>query len=214
MPAKLPPTHAAPVVVQLPARTALWRIHASHRQSTQFNPTIRDGLATFDSLRDQGGRFDATNADPYAYLYAAEDTIGAVAEALLRDRTPPPPVILRRAKLNGLVIARLETLAPIDFIVLHGPGLTAIGQDAWLTACGPSDYGLTREWARSLRAWAPTAAGLMWRSRLDNDRKVYVLFEDHCPAGALRVVRPLDASAGVGLAIVRRALAHHGVVLG
>jgi hypothetical protein len=213
MSAALPPKDAAPVVVTLPTGTTLWRIHADRWMSTRFNPTLRDGVATFDPLCDQGGRFDATKDDPYAYLYAAADTIGAVAEALLRDRTPPPPLILRRAKLDELVIAHIETCAPIDLVLLHGPGLTAIGQDAWLTASGPSEYGLTREWARALRAWSPGAGGFAWRSRLDNDRKVYVLFEDRCPAASLRVVRRLEANEGTGLSLVRRALAHHGVVL-
>jgi RES domain-containing protein len=122
-------------------------------------------------------------------------------------------LILRRAKLDELVIAHIETCAPIDLVLLHGPGLTAIGQDAWLTASGPSEFGLTREWARALRAWAPGAGGFAWRSRLDNDRKVYVLFEDRCPAASLRVVRRLEANEGTGLSLVRRALAHHGVAL-
>ncbi|RYG85347.1 RES domain-containing protein [bacterium] len=213
MPEQLPPALASVATTTLAPGSTLWRIHADRWKSTQFNPTVRTGASDFDALTDNGGRFDATDADRFAYLYAAEDTIGAVAEALLRDRTSPPPYILRRAKLEGLVLAKLETLKPLKVALLHGRGLTAIGQDAWLSGCGPRSYGITREWARAVRAWSPEAVGLVWRSRLDNDRRVYILFEDRCPPASLGVVARHSAASGAGLILVRRALAEHGVVL-
>ena len=56
----------------------LTRIHDAAFSVGAFNPTVAQ-----DAL--EGGRFDSTPNDPYAYLYAAGGDSTAVAEALLRE---------------------------------------------------------------------------------------------------------------------------------
>ncbi|HTP30408.1 MAG TPA: RES domain-containing protein [Anaeromyxobacteraceae bacterium] len=215
MPSALPPTTPLrPQLKSLAPGAVVWRLHRSSRAPTEFNATLRDGHRTFQPLTDQGGRFDAITGDPYGYLYAAADTAGATAEALLRDRPAATPGFLRRAKAAGLVLSCLDLCDTLVIAVLHGPGLTAISQDAWVTACGPDQYGLTREWASAIRRWAPTASGLEWRARLDNDRLAYVFFADRCPTNAftIRHSYAIDpARPSIGLRLVQTALKKHGV---
>jgi hypothetical protein len=70
-------------------------------------------------------------------------------------------------------------------VSLHGPGLSRIGQDTWLTSCDAIEYVYTRAWALGIRGWVPDAAGFAWRSRLDDSKFSYVLFGDVLTADSL-----------------------------
>ncbi len=160
-----------------------------------------------------GGRFDCTDGT-WAYLYAGADTVAAVAETILRDRPhPAQPYLVPAAKLRDRDISAIELAEDLVVVKLHGTGLAAIGQkDNWLTSCGPNDYLKTRKWADQIRTWAPTACGLEWRARHDNDRFAYIFFQDRCTAGAIKQVvgksYPIDAH-GRGFLYVQRACAKH-----
>jgi hypothetical protein len=199
---------ATPLITTIQQGTVLWRIHSSIHGATQYNPTIPGPMS--------GGRFDATTADRYEYLNAGSDTIAAVAETLLRDRPYVPMAYqVPFVKLRDKMISKLEVSRPRDAVRLHGAGFHAIGQsDNWLTSCGAGEYQDTRPWARAIRHWSPTATGIEYRPRHEDDRLAYVFFADRCPAGAFNVLDtfPIDV-AGPGFTLVKRAAGKLNAVL-
>ena len=168
----------------LPAGTTLTRVHSTASGVTQFNPT----LAVNDL---QGGRFDATPEDEYAFLYAAEDDATAVSEALLRDLPADEygARLLPRARLSELSISWLRTTTDLALVTLRsGQDLAAVGQDAWLTSSPAAEYAATRRWVSAIRGWAPWACGLTWRSYREPAGFAYVFFADRCPEGCFEEV--------------------------
>ncbi len=174
----------------LPEGTALTRVHSNAFGVTQFNPTVAASAR-------EGGRFDASPPDPYAFLYAASDDAAAISEVLLRDL----PInefgarLLQRVRLTDLRISRLRATLDLDLVSLRsGRDLASIGQDSWLTTAPASEYTVTRAWASAIRAWVPEACGLAWRSHREPASFAYVFFADRCPAGCFE-----DASGGLPL---------------
>ncbi len=179
----------------------LTRVHSAAFGVTQFNPTL--------ALNDlQGGRFDATPEDEYAFLYAAEDDATAVSETLLRDLPADEygARLLPRVRLSQLRISWLRATADLELVSLRsGRDLAAVSQDAWLTASSAAEYPMTRRWASAIRGWAPWACGLTWRSYREPEGFAYVFFDDLCPDGCFEEVtdglpvppgdRSLDAGA-------------------
>lgn len=168
----------------LEAGVRLTRIHDRRFAATSFNSTVTD-------RHWGGGRFDATGDDPYGFLYAAGDDLGAVAEALLRDL--PLSVtgsrLLPRKALHGRRISWIAATRDLELVgLVSGRDLAAVGQDSWLTKCDSKDYGFTRRWGHKIREWAPWAQGFVWRSRREDASLAYVFFEDRC-AGSLEEVR-------------------------
>ena len=160
----------------LKAGTRLSRLHDGRFEATGFNPTRADP-------HWGGGRFDSTEADPYGFLYAAEDDFCAVSESLLRDL----PLSATGAQLlprKALAHRKLSWIAPTTDLSLvslkSGRDLAAVSQDAWLTQCEAKDYCFTRRWGHRIREWAPWAQGLVWRSRREGASLAYVFFEDRC----------------------------------
>ena len=200
---------ATPVAVELPPGTILWRVHSSCYGAAQFNPTVPKSMS--------GGRFDATRADRYDYLYAGNDPIAAVAETLLRDRPPSPMVYqVPAVRLADKKLSKLEVLPPLELVLLHGRGFPAIGQaDNWLSSCGPDEYTETRLWAQALRHWAPTCAGIEYRPRHDNDRLAYIFFGDRCAAGSFAPLEsyPIDVP-GSGFRLVKGAASTLNALVG
>ena len=164
----------------LAAGTRLARVHSARFGATDFNPTVaRDPL--------HGGRFDATPTDEYAFLYAAQDDRTAVSESVLRDL----PInergarLLPRARLPDLRISWLAPTVELGLVTLRsGRDLAAVGQDTWLTVAPAAEYAMTRRWASAIRAWAPWASGLTWRSLREPAGFAYVFFSDRCPENA------------------------------
>lgn len=218
-PNQAPPARYAgtPRRLLLPAGTTLTRVHSAAFRVTEFNPT----LALCDGL---GGRFDATPADPYAFLYAAADDATAVSETLLRDL----PIDERGARLlprAGLAKLRISWLRPtlnLELVSLRsGIDLAAVGQDPWLTIAPAAEYAMTRRWSSAVRTWAPWAAGLTWRSHREPEGFVYVFFGDRCPDGCFEEVTnglpvPPDErnlNAGAGRLYIEGILASYRVAL-
>lgn len=206
-----------PSTLLLPSGTTLTRVHSTAFGVTQFNPTL-----ALDDL--QGGRFDATPEDEYAFLYAAEDDATAVSEALLRDLPADEfgARLLPRVTLSQLSISWLRAKGDLELVSLRsGQDLAAVGQDAWLAASPAADYAITRRWASAIRGWAPWACGLTWRSYREPEGFAYVFFADRCPEGCFEEVTdglpvpPGDQSLDAGPArlYVEELLASYRVVL-
>lgn len=185
-PNQLPPPRYAgsPARFLLPAGTSLTRVHSTAFSVTQFNPRL--------ALDDrQGGRFDGTPEDEYAFLYAASNDATAVSEALLRDL----PVdeygarLLPQVRLSQVSISWFRVTVDLELVSLRsGQDLAAVGQDAWLTASPAAEYASTRRWASAIRGWAPWACGLTWRSYREPEGFAYVFFADRCPEGCFEEV--------------------------
>ncbi len=198
-----PPRYrGVPRLYVLPAGTRLTRIHSAAFDVVDFNPTVaRSDL--------QGGRFDSTPGDEYAFLYAADSDPTAVAEVLLRDLPFDDygARLLPSIRLSDLRISCLATTLELELVSLRsGVDLAALGQDSWLTTAPAADYAMTRRWSSAIRTWAPSAAGLTWRSHREPDGFAYVFFADRCPDGCFKEVtdglpvpaadRNLDSGAG------------------
>ena len=214
-----PPTRfdGEPHEYLLAAGTRLSRVHSSQFGATGFNREIAR-----HELR--GGRFDATDDDPFAFLYAASNDHTAVSETLLRDLPPTQrgARMLPRAQIAKRKIGWLASTVDLPLVNLRsGEDLAAVGQDTWLTTGPASDYALTRQWAAAIRRWAPWSAGLTWRSRREPDGFAFVLFGDRVPADCLVEVTddvplPVDQrrlDQGLGQAYLQRILLDYHVVI-
>ncbi|MFD6857124.1 RES family NAD+ phosphorylase [Rhodococcus sp. NPDC060090] len=210
MPAAPPPPGLTgkPVLVPLRAGTELWRIHHEKYAANAMNPTPQPAIPG-------GARFDSLTGD-YAYTYLGDSPEAAVAETLCRNlAVTARPRLIPRAQVSGRVLSRLTVTTDITVIALHGPHLSAVGQDTWLTKCDPSDYVQTRSWARALLTAAPSAAGLTYRCRHNEDRFAWMLTTDPAyprhPTLDSNDSVPLHSPAG--LVLVERMLAHYNAAL-
>lgn len=148
--------------------TELWRIHTDSYSACAMNPTPRPTIPG-------GGRFDSLDGS-YSYTYLGSTPEAAVAESLCRELPVSGGVRLVPGKrIEGRRLTRVRVSAPLAVIALYGAHLAAIGQDTWLTKSDPFDYVLTREWAAALFAVAPTADGLVYRCRHDEDQFAWML---------------------------------------
>jgi hypothetical protein len=165
----------------LAAGTVLSRVHHVDFEGADFNPLASDVLFG-------GGRFDSTAEDPYPYLYAGETDRTALAETLLRDLPADDrgARFLAKKYWRSRRLSRLEVTRSLPVVSLvSGEDLGAIGQDTWLTTCGPDDYPQTRSWAHWIRRVETDAAGLLWLSKRQPGSLSVCLFGDRCPAGSL-----------------------------
>lgn len=202
-PGKLPGT---PVILTLPVGTLLWRVHSSTYGAIQFKPFAPQSPY-------QGGRFDATS-DNDPYLYAGDSAECAIAEVWDRDIAPQKESrFVPKKSLHGRELSQLRIAADITLIDVSYPHASEFGQTAWLSTCDSHDYPHTRHWAAWLRTQAPGHSGLAWRSRRDQGRWAYVLYERQVPAGALVVVNSISVEKGAGLKVVRKALSMHNLVI-
>lgn len=205
-----PPPQKAPnraKRVLLPRETILYRVHSELFGPTEFNPT---DPASREAGED--GRFDSLGGDP-AYLYAARSQRVALAESLLRD-VPFDEDGIRQVPLGALrgrCISSLRTTDTLSLVALHGEGLARLGQDGWLVTSDASQYPLTCEWGKAILGWVPSAHGLQWRPRHDDDGLALCLYEDRA-AGRIEAVSTLPLWSGDGLALVRTTLSEFGVV--
>lgn len=170
LPAALPPADldGKPVTVSLPVGAALWRIHPDAYAANAVNPTAQPAIPG-------GARFDSLTGD-CAYTYVGDTPEAAVAETLCRNLpVTGQPRLIPRKLIAGRVLSQLTVVQPLSVIALHGPHLAAIGQDIWLTKSDPLDYMLTRTWARALFAAAPSANGLLYRCRHNEDQFAWML---------------------------------------
>lgn len=183
----------------LPEGSRLWRVHHQCRKSAEFNDMPAD-------RHFGGGRFDATDDDPYPYLYAALTATTALAETLIRSLPfgHGQKRILPRKAVAGRRLCPLEITTGLALIslVTHAD-LAAVRQDEWLVQADPRDYAFTRRWAHWLHGQAPWAHGLIWSSRRDLGERSVILFGDRCPVGALGPVpsgcQDLDDIAGAAI---------------
>lgn len=199
-----------PTYEELAAGQRVFRVHHVRHLANAMNATPQPVLGS-------GGRFDCLNGS-YAYTYLGGSTGAAIAETLCRDLPlDGSPRLIPASAIHALVLTELTVTAPLRTLQLHGPGLSQVGQDTWLTKSLPRDYILTRHWAQTIRSWAPKAGGFAYRCRTDEDEMAWVLFTgpgvathpalDPVPERSV----PLDSPAG--RILLRTALRTYNAVL-
>jgi hypothetical protein len=169
-----PPTPAPPA--DIAARTPLQATIAPGAELHRFFTRARflrkstDQPIYFDT--SDTGRFNAPDGS-YGTLYAAENPRGAFAETFLREhgRTLIAPDQIAR---KGYV--RLRTRRSLRLVMLHRPGLAAIGATADVTNCGLR-YTIPQQWSAALFAHRTRPDGIQYRSRHDNDEICYAFFD-------------------------------------
>lgn len=168
-----------PVWTTLKAGTTIYRVHATIRSATAFNPTPARDLP---QLRP-GGRFDVSLPPPQ-YLYASSTPRAALAEAVLRnvaDHVDQGLFRLPRAAAQGRSISALRVQADIPLLDLRGQanilraGITA-GQT--LTSCAEDRYRETRACSDYLLVRWPEACGLAYLPRHEQRDTAWVLWQD------------------------------------
>ena len=176
---------AAPILVKFPSAN-LWRVHAEKYAPQQFHPGDV-GNARFSPLSTARGKAIPT-------LYAATSVAAAFMETVFHDvPTPPGDYILDLTKLDDQALC-VSTLRPENALLLvdlSTKGLQRLGLKRTDLIDTPARaYPLTRQWAAWLHRVSPSAHGLLWTSRKDDDGKSLMLFGDRIRSTALRVVRP------------------------
>ena len=125
------------------------------------------------------------------------------------------PRLIPRAALTGRRLSSLIVTASLTFVAAHGAALTHLGQDGWLTSSDPVDYPLTRQWAAAIRRWHPTAAGLAYRCRHDDDRLAFMTWSPvpTLPHPALTVESTIALTDPDALTEVRRVAHAHNATI-
>ncbi|MET9183754.1 RES family NAD+ phosphorylase [Streptomyces tendae] len=167
-----------PGKVTLARGTLLYRVHGSHRGAADFNPKPAHCLYG-------GGRFDATEHDPYGYLYTGLSASAAVCETLLRSLPFDPlggPRLLPRTAVRGRRLSTLRLTSDLCVLpLMSARDLAAVHQDTWLVHTEAQEYPYTRDWAHWIRHHTePWAQGLVWSSKREPADRTVVLFGDRC----------------------------------
>lgn len=172
-----------PSIQSLPPETTLFRIHDKNYPVTSFNPTLSHRYFG-------GGRFDATEDDPYPYMYLGTTLSVALSETLLRDLPdgPNPVRILPRSSYHDRKLSAVKVRDNLDVLSLRSNAdLGAIRQDTWLTQAPGVEYAQTRHWCHWIRATFPYVAGVSWVSRRDPVGDAIILFGDRVGNSSLDI---------------------------
>ncbi|MFG2595620.1 RES family NAD+ phosphorylase [Streptomyces sp. NPDC048462] len=194
-----------PLLRVLPEGTELWRCHQHGYGAESFNPNRAHAYF-------RGNRFDATDEDPYPFLYAALDPVTALSEVLLRSVDFEHRTAIRLipwAQASRYTLSALRTTRELSLVELAtAEGLAAVWQDSWLVDAEPGDYPKTRYWVRLMREHAAEVHGLIWESKRCRPRSALQLFGDRCGKDPLATApnRGLRLDSPEGLAEANRLL--------
>lgn len=149
------------ITIPIPIRTKLYRLNRADASSALY----------FD--RSGRGRFDGPDQG-YGILYLGEDIHVCFAECFARSRTNA----VAEAELQKRKLFEIHTNRALTLIDLTGAGLVRMGADAVLTT---GDYPKSRLWVKTLWEYSESLPqpfdGIRYRSRVDNDRYCYGLFD-------------------------------------
>lgn len=207
-----PPPPAADVgllILAIPAGEILYRVHASRRGPTAFNP----GLGP-------PSRFAPLHADDppivVPTLYAASTILGALSESVFHDvphRGPAKRILVSR--LDGMVLSAITLTRPLRVAQLAGAGLRRIGvRRRDLIDGGPGTDTTTARWAAALHDCSAAPDGLTWTSRQDDTARACVLFGDRVDPGTLAPISaPIHLDVAPGLDLVEQAATDAGITV-
>jgi hypothetical protein len=160
MPFRLP---ANPPVVTLSAGEVVWRVHPHRLDPIFFGPAAGTPPAN---------RFDAPGGE-YRLCYLGETREVAVIETVIRS--PGQVRVIPRSMLEKRDLSQLRVAADLRFAQLEGRGLTAFGLNARDLA--DDLYDGCRSCARSIWESYPDVDGVQYRSRWDNGKLCWAVFD-------------------------------------
>lgn len=149
-------------LARIPAGSHLWRVHRKSQSALWFGPGPEDGPRN---------RFDAPGGE-FRICYLGDSPEVSVAETIIRQ---PITRLVTRARLAERSVTRIPVLRDLRLVRFHGPGLVRIGIGADVAHGHPYD----RCQSLALSFWndSDTVDGIEYRSRWDNDRLCFALFD-------------------------------------
>jgi hypothetical protein len=154
-------------ILMVSVKQPLYRLNRADKPSALYFD--RSGLGRFDGP-DQG----------YGILYVAQDIHTCFAETYARDysrnRTAQDRVqnAVAEVALKGRKLFEIRSTRVLNLVDLTGKGLVRIGADSILTT---GNYPASRRWSHRLWQYSQQFDGIRYRSRVDNDRYCYGLFD-------------------------------------
>lgn len=148
-----------PLVQSMAAGALLHRFH-----NAAFDPIFYD--------RTSAGRLNAPDGS-YGVLYTAHAVDGAFAEVFLRV---PGRTSLGLDFIETRAYACLRTTRALNFVEMHGPGLSRLGATAEVTHSG-LPYTTAQKWSRAIHSHPGNFDGIAYRSRHDDAEICYAVFE-------------------------------------
>ena len=198
---RTPPTAGLcgePTRVQLPAGTALWRVHEARFPANEYCPVPSENPFG-------GGRFDAIAKDFVPFLYAAFTPETALCETVLRNLdTTEGSRQLSRREVEGRCLSRLTTTSELTLLSLASrPELWAVCQpDFWLVRAEALEYFHTRLWASWIRQHVEDVDGFRWISAQDSPAISLVFYSgaaaDADVAPAVQLPATIEESIALG----------------
>lgn len=203
----LPPSEHPFRTLVRPA-AAWYRVHNYDVVSKRF------GAAAFNDSNNGDARFspliDPASGNVIPTIYAAQRPEGAISEVVLHDVPTPSTGHLHdwtRDKASNLHMSQIG-LPDLELVDLQSQGLQAAGLEVWeLFGTNMPDYARTRKWAVHIWQSMPSAQGLLWMSRRENEGAVIMLFGDRIPAGTVTVnltPKPIAEFENIVLGILDR----------
>ncbi|HEX8391059.1 MAG TPA: RES family NAD+ phosphorylase [Longimicrobium sp.] len=173
----------APPCVVVPAGTVLWRVHPAAMGAVWFGP---------DQRRPARFRFDAADHE-FGVCYFGDSLAVAFLETLVRGAG--------RVVAHTDALQRSASALPVrrDLRVLQfeGAGLPRLGIDAGRTHAEP--YAECQALSRDVHHRHPEIDGIQYRSRWDNARLCWALYDRAEPAlGPLSATQPLGDRNVIG----------------
>lgn len=162
-------------IVDLPAKTILYRVHPKRFGPVQFNDS-GTGNARFSPIYDSTSKIIPT-------IYAAKTLDAALMETVFHDvATSTGLKIFDSRKLDVMAHCVIMNSSNLKLAALHGAALRGLGiEERDLIHSAAADYRETREWAMAIHAQHPDVQGLVWTSKQCSPEFAYVFFGDRCP---------------------------------
>lgn len=159
----------------------VFRVHRAIYKADQFNDS-RKGDARFSPL------MDAERKAVIPTLYAGTTLDCALMESVFHDvpYRPGLKTVSKSKYVEGAICSTLRLTANLQLVDLSSVALHKLGvAPADLTQTEAACYAASREWGLALYEQNPTAQGLIWTSRRDDDAKAILLFGNRVGPGML-----------------------------
>ncbi|MGF1601620.1 MAG: RES family NAD+ phosphorylase [Thermosynechococcaceae cyanobacterium] len=137
----------------------------------RLNSIQHESAIYFD--RSGWGRFDGPDQS-YGILYLGEDIHTCFIECFGRTHTKA----VEEIELKRRNLFEIKSERPLKFAKLSGEGLVRLGADSRITT---GNYAQARKWVEAIWTLEQQIEGVCYRSRIDNDRFCYGIFDRATP---------------------------------
>lgn len=195
-------------IVELPAKTMLWRVHPKRFGPIQFNDSGA-GNARFSPIYDSTGKIIPT-------IYAANSLEASLMETVFHDvATSSGLKIFDSRKFDLMAHCLMINNSKLKLAALHGAALRGLGiTERDLIHSPAADYKDTREWAMAIHAQQPDVQGMVWTSRQCSPELAYVFFGDRCPKNIFSAASSSpDLNSTICVSVINALADDMGVIL-